>query len=105
MSRSYNRHYDKYKRDKKARAFYKSREWRAVRLLALDRDHHECQECKRQGRVSKGQNVHHIKELRDHPELALELDNLETLCIRCHNETHDKTFGSEPNRWADDEMW
>lgn len=104
--RESDRLYDLYKRDPKARAFYRSAAWATVRAQALHRDHYECQECQRQGRVSKGQNVHHIKELRDYPELALELENLETLCIRCHNDTHNRTFGSnEPNRWEHDEMW
>ncbi|MGX5634697.1 HNH endonuclease [Bacillus thuringiensis] len=31
-----------------------------------------------------------MKELRDRPDLAYELDNLETLCIQCHNAEHGK---------------
>ncbi|MEB9549541.1 HNH endonuclease [Bacillus cereus] len=71
--------------------FYKHPYWyKHIRIQALERDHYECQECKRQGKYSKGRNVHHIKELRDRPDLAYVLSNLETLCIQCHNKEHKK---------------
>lgn len=71
--------------------FYKHRHWKNnIRLRALERDNYECQECKRRGKYSKGRNVHHIKELRDRPDLAYTLSNLETLCIQCHNLEHGK---------------
>ncbi|PYE87147.1 HNH endonuclease, partial [Bacillus sp. 196mf] len=71
--------------------FYKHRYWyKHIRLQALERDNYECQSCKRLGKYSKGCNVHHIKELRDRPDLGYELDNLETLCIQCHNFEHGK---------------
>ncbi|MBP3038074.1 HNH endonuclease [Bacillaceae bacterium Marseille-Q3522] len=85
-----NRLYDKYKRDQEARAFYKSTEWKKCRQLALDRDNHLCQQCLRNGELTPADMVHHIKELSDHPELGLVLDNLESLCNSCHNEKHSK---------------
>lgn len=94
-----------YKTKEQKRKFYKSSAWNKLRKVALDRDNNECQECKRAGRVSKGQNVHHIKEIYYHPELAMELDNLETLCINCHNNEHDRTFGSNKEEEWPDEKW
>ncbi|MFJ8453314.1 HNH endonuclease [Bacillus paramycoides] len=71
--------------------FYKHPYWRKhIRILALERDNSECQRCKRNGKQSQGKNVHHLEELRDRPDLAYVLSNLETLCIRCHNDIHDK---------------
>lgn len=68
----------------RARKFYNSAEWRTVREKVLERDNHECQWCKEQGKVTlKGDailEVDHIKELDKHPELALDVDNLRTLC-------------------------
>lgn len=32
--------------------------------------------------------VHHIRPLQQHPDLALEMDNLVSLCDRCHDEAH-----------------
>lgn len=107
-----------YKTDAKKKSFYNSGDWNRLRQQALERDNYECQECKRQGLVhvdsikEKGKrksvelNVHHIKEIEDHPELALELDNLETLCIYHHNQVHGKGFKPQKeNKWAHDERW
>lgn len=103
------------------RIFYNSGKWRNMNGYIKERDNCECQECKRQGKVSldiyeKNKNdrkkiklvVHHIKELKDYPELALDEDNLETLCVECHNKIHDRDFKSnfkfrEP-KWKD-EFW
>ena len=68
--------------------FYKTREWGQKRLEILERDNHECQRCKSLGLYSKAECVHHIKHLEDCPELALENDNLQSLCLACHNIVH-----------------
>jgi len=110
-----------YKTDADKKRFYTSAAWygpNGLRLKALERDNYECQECKRQGLVhvdSKKENgerksielnVHHIQEIEHHPELALELDNLETLCLYHHNLIHDKMFKPlEENKWKHDEKW
>lgn len=82
----------------------------------MKRDNYECQQCKREGLVTidskkeEGKrkeivlNVHHKKEIETHPELALELDNLETLCVSHHNKVHGKGFRPKKNKW-DDERW
>lgn len=72
--------------------FYNSRAWRKFRLKILQRDHYECQHCKAKGvrKIVRATHVHHIKELRDRPDLALEPDNLISLCHMCHEEEHDK---------------
>ncbi|MES9780301.1 HNH endonuclease signature motif containing protein [Bacillus thuringiensis] len=88
--------------------FYKHPYWRKhIRMLALERDNSECQECKRKGKYSKGRNVHHIKELRDRPDLAYTLSNLETLCIQCHNKEHNKEKNIVKKRCTivDEERW
>ncbi len=55
-----------------------------MRDYVLRRDGYECQWCKKQGRVTLKSDtileVDHIKELDKHPELALDVDNLRTLC-------------------------
>jgi 5-methylcytosine-specific restriction endonuclease McrA len=103
-----------YKTKEQKKAFYKSDEWQVLRLEALDRDNNECQECKRQGLVYTDQHdpnkhkrldVDHIKEIYTHPELALKLDNLETLCIKCHNKKHGRfRFKQQQIKW-NDERW
>lgn len=109
-----------YKTKEQKRKFYDSGEWKRLREEVKKRDNYECQECKRNGFVCIDTNwysekakrkkiqlvVHHIKELEYHPNLALEIDNLETVCVRCHNKEHGRLFVSNNiNRWADDEKW
>ncbi|WP_277674556.1 HNH endonuclease, partial [Piscibacillus halophilus] len=52
--------------------------------------------------------VDHIKEIEDYPELALEEDNLQTLCVNCHNYKHgryvDFSLWRKKPKW-DDEWW
>ncbi len=71
----------------KKRGFYQSKAWRRVRQLALHRDHYLCQECLRNKRITNATEVHHLEPLEVHPELALELSNLESLCWDCHEAT------------------
>lgn len=56
-------------------------------MLALQRDNYLCQECLRKKRIVKATEVHHIKPIADFPTLALNLDNLESLCWDCHEQT------------------
>lgn len=85
--------------------FYKSKEWLSLRKKALKRDNHECQLCKDNGKYHKAENVHHMKEVKTHPHLALDLDNLQCLCITCHNDVHDRLDVTRANKYADDERW
>lgn len=75
--------------------FYHSGAWKRTRLLALERDHHECVWCKSEGKVTTSSRarleVDHIKELEYYPELALDLGNLRTLCHECHNKRHNRS--------------
>lgn len=77
---------------KRRRVFYQSTQWRRLRQKALERDHYECQWCAVEGRVMSADRtileVDHIKELEHYPDLALDLDNLRTLCKEHHNQRH-----------------
>lgn len=103
-----------YKTKAQKKRFYKSKAWQIVRRAALMRDNFECQECKRLGRVTtidpridkhKQLDVDHVLEIEEYPEKALELDNLRTLCVRCHNDKHGRVFKRQPRRWEHDERW
>ena len=108
--------------DKEAKQFYDSAVWKRKRLDILKRDRFECQDCRakleaavKEGRwlsekdkkIARAQQVHHIQELREHPELALDDDNLVSLCIPCHNLRH----GRAPKKFkrkkklASEERW
>lgn len=49
--------------------------------------------------------VHHIKELDLHPDLALYIDNLETICVECHNKEHGRDFTGNEKKWNDERWW
>ncbi|TFE02878.1 HNH endonuclease [Jeotgalibacillus salarius] len=110
---------NQYQTKDQKRRFYKGSAWsgaNGLRIQALKRDNYECQLCKAEGLVhvdsvkSDGErksielNVHHIKEIETHPELALELDNLQTVCLHHHNKIHNRYQASQ-NKWKHDERW
>lgn len=62
-------------------------------------DHYECQICKARGRYSSGSIVHHVKHLRERPDLALSVYDpdtgerqLVTVCKACHEEEHPESL-------------
>lgn len=91
--------------------FYSSLTWKLKRQEILVRDNYECIWCKENGKVTTQFDsileIDHIKELEHHPELALDNDNLRTLCKDCHNKRHKRFNFKESKRqkkW-DDEFW
>lgn len=99
---------DKHFQTAEVRKLYKSAAWLRVREQVLERDNYECQECKRRGSFSKGNVVHHIKHLADRPDLALEADNLMTVCEECHNRLHPEKFRTakrERKEYITPERW
>ena len=86
--------------------FYKSSYWLNKRKEILERDNNECQKCKSKGLFSIAECVHHIKHLRDYPELALTDSNLISLCNVCHNEEHPEKLNNNTNkRFVNEERW
>lgn len=79
---------------KESLPFYHSVAWKRVRALAMQRDHGMCQDCMDRLRAGYGikpnraQMVHHIIPLEERPDLALDLNNLRSLCNECHNRQH-----------------
>lgn len=69
--------------------FYRSPVWKRFRLRVLERDHYECQWCRKdKRRIVKATVVHHVKEIKDYPSLALNIDNCVSLCRECHERHH-----------------
>lgn len=73
--------------------FYKSTLWKHKRAEVLRLDHYECQMCKSNGKYTRATTVHHVKHLKDRPDLALSLYDgkdrqLVSLCNECHNKVH-----------------
>ena len=78
------------KRTGDKRKFYDSPGWRRVRREALTRDRNACICCKDKGKYTRANTVHHVKEIKDVPDLALTLANLQSVCHACHESIHDR---------------
>ena len=81
--------------------FYISTAWIRCADKVRRMDHGECVLCKARGRYSRGELVHHVKHLKDRPDLALEIMDpdtgerqLVTLCKACHEEQHPEALRS-----------
>lgn len=78
----------------KENIWYNSGDWQTVRD-AVKRIDHECIICKAMGRHSPARVVHHVKHLRDRPDLALSIYDPDTgerqlicVCKQCHELLH-----------------
>jgi 5-methylcytosine-specific restriction endonuclease McrA len=73
-------------------AVTRTRRWRALRLEALRRDGFRCQDCGARGRLE----VHHVRSVREAPELGFDLANLKSLCPSCHVRETRRELGQAP---------
>lgn len=99
-------------RKKQTDPFYTSGPWLRVRGLALGRDCGLCVWCREAGRFARDRRgrrvpvlatlVHHIKPRKEYPELELVLENLVSLCDRCHDEAHPEKHEAMGQKKKDD---
>ncbi len=87
------------------KAFYHTTAWQKKRAQVLQRDHGACQRCREKGKYTKADTVHHIRHLRDVPELALTDDNLISLCSECHEAVHPEKHKTTPKGYTNIERW
>lgn len=86
--------------------FYKTYTWKQKRKEILVRDNFECQKCKSLGSMRRATTVHHIKEYKFFPSLALTDENLISLCRDCHEEEHpDRLKNFEKQEPIHGERW
>lgn len=78
-----------------SRDFYDWAAWQRVRAAVLELDNHECQLCRVRRRYRRAVLVHHVKHLKDRPDLSLSAFDPDTgerqlvsLCRACHEEQH-----------------
>ena len=78
-----------------AARFYDWPEWDSLRNQVLELDHWECQLCRRNHRYRRAALVHHVRHLKDRPDLALSIYDPETaerqllsVCRPCHEALH-----------------
>ena len=78
-----NAMYDRLMRSRPASEFYHSREWKRKRSQFL-LEHPFCEECRKNGRLTKATLVDHIVPIRQGGSL-LDDGNLQALCSSCHS--------------------
>lgn len=69
---------------KTQRVFYQSYEWKRARYEALKRNNGRCECCGAGAAQGSVLNVDHIKPLKFHWDMRLDLDNLQVLCGSCN---------------------
>lgn len=94
--------------------FYNDSYWRELSHAVIREQHFECQLCKKRGKYSRAVLTHHVKPLKDFPELAYERfqdgemkeRQLIALCQSCHEEQHPDRFGrKKSNGFTNAEKW
>ena len=83
--KKYNAH-----RDERHQQFYHSKEWQLLRAVKLTKAGYQCEKCKESGHTVMAVDVHHVKPISLDWDKRLDMDNLECLCLACHNKAHDR---------------
>ena len=100
---------------KESDPFYHTKEWRAIRKVALERDNGMCRDCMDRMKFETGYKphratmVHHIIPRSERPDLELVLENLISLCKGCHEIRHpekrSKIKRKTQERQGQHQMW
>lgn len=95
--------------------FYTGSAWKKMAAMVRAYDRNECQLCKAAGRYARGEIVHHVKHLKDRPDLAMRLYDpdtgerqLITVCKKCHEQEHPEALlhaKSEESDTITQERW
>lgn len=90
--------------------FKYDKRWKRKASVIKKRDDYLCQVCKRNNKTTEGTHVHHISPVETNPDLAMENNNLITLCNDCHEKMHNRTTGQLTKlgyllkKWKDQEV-
>ena len=98
--------------------FYKCEEWLRLKAHVLEEFHGECADCIEEGKYTPAYLVHHEREVRDYPDLALSewytdeqgesKRNLWPLCFNCHELRHGRCYKGKSNPrkgFTNEERW
>ncbi len=85
-----NKTYDTTMRAKDRAKIYNSKKWKKVRERVLIRDNLMCKICRDNKLSTIAVEVHHIQYLEHREDLAYDMDNLISICRKCHMEIHAK---------------
>src|SRR5574344_874280 len=79
-----SKQYDRFVRDKRSAAFYRSAQWIDLRAFCMVRDGYQCQRCKQQGIVKAAEEVHHTVPVRTDWYKRIDARNYVSQCHACH---------------------
>ena len=75
-----------------SKSFYQSTQWQDCRRAYIARVHGMCEHCLSKGKYNPGYIVHHKVTLTpgniNDPNITLNHEQLEYVCLDCHNEEH-----------------
>lgn len=75
-------------------------DWVKVRSIKLSQNPLcECNRCKEMGRILVADTVHHVEPVETHPELRLDIQNLESMSHRCHEVEERRAIDTEYEEW------
>ena len=89
------------------RRFYESPEWRRCKKVYMEKVNHLCERCLAKGLYEPAYIVHHKIHLTPEtmtPELMYGFDNLEALCLACHNDEHGRKKDQRRWKFVDGEL-
>lgn len=78
------KHLHDYSQRADRQAFYRSSDWKYIREYKLYKTP-LCERCASNDIVNTATEVHHLLDIKDRPDLRLEITNLQSLCHECHN--------------------
>ena len=88
--------------------FYSSKDCDKVSAMVRKSDHYQCVLC---GSARRPLIVHHVKKLKDRPDLALSLHDpdtgerqLITVCKRCHEKLHPEALQEQKTAAKSEEI-
>lgn len=64
--------------------FYLSKQWRNLREYKISLNP-LCEHCLKEDKLVQAIDVDHIVDIKDNPYLALDINNLQSLCKSCHS--------------------
>lgn len=93
--------------------FYNDWYWRKLSAQIMKEQNYECQHCKARGKYTRAKLVHHVRHLKDCPELAYARwqdegrtkRQLVALCHNCHEAEHPDRFGKRAEHYSHEERW
>lgn len=75
-----------------ANRFYKSKAWKETRKAYIESVNGLCERCLAKRIINTGYIVHHKEHINaeniNDPSITLNFNNLEYLCLECHNKEH-----------------